>query len=113
MLQRSKVLAGVLVAVFAITTLPIAGWANSSLPMEHAAGCHSRLPATPVPAQPNHQCCAAGHQWAIPGSLMVLYPVVAQVGVRQDADDPQPHLFNRRTHTVISDSPPVTTSLRI
>ncbi|PYX73712.1 MAG: hypothetical protein DMG78_08095 [Acidobacteria bacterium] len=113
MLRTSKVLAGMLVAVFAIAMLPIAGWANSSLHVEQAAGCHSHLPATPAPAQPSHQCCAAGHQWAIPGSPVILHPVIAQAGVHQDAHDLQPHLFSRPTPALISDSPPVTASLRI
>jgi hypothetical protein len=113
MLQRSRALAGMLVAVFAIATLPIAGWANSSNQVQHAGGCHSHLPATPAPEQPSHQCCAAGHQWAIPGSPVVLHPVVVHAAICQDAHDPQLHVFSRRTHTLISDSPPLTTSLRI
>jgi hypothetical protein len=113
MLQRSRVLAGMLVAVFAIAALPIAGWANSSGHVGHAAGCHSHMPSAPTPAQPSHQCCATGHQWAIPGSPVVLHPVIAQAGIRQDAHDFQLYLFTRPTHALISDSPPVTTSLRI
>ncbi|MBZ5684565.1 MAG: hypothetical protein LAP86_05975 [Acidobacteriia bacterium] len=113
MLQRSKVLAGVLVAVFAIATLPIAGWADSPGQVQPTAGCHSHMPATPAPARPGHQCCATGHQWAFPASPVILHPVIAQAGIRQDAHDLQPHGFSSRTHTVIFDSPPVTTSLRI
>jgi len=113
MLQRSKVLAAVLIAVFATATLPLAGRANSSSHMEHVAGCHSRMPSTPVPAQPSHQCCATGHQWAIPGSPVILHPVVAQAGTRQEAHDPQPYLFRDGTRRLIFDSPPATTSLRI
>ena len=113
MLQRSRALAGMLVAVFAIATLPIASWADSSAYMEHPAECHGHMPSTPAPAQPGHQCCAIGHQWAIPGSPVVLHPVIAQAGIRQEGHDRQPHLFSRPTHTAISDSPPVITSLRI
>jgi len=113
MLQRSRVLTGMLVVVFAIATLPIAGWADSPSQVQHLAGCHSHLPATPAPAPPSHQCCAAGHQWAIPGSPVVLHPVVAQAGTREEAHDFQPYLFSRPTHALISDSPPVTASLRI
>ncbi len=113
MLRTSKVLAGMLVAVFAIAMLPIAGWANSTDYSEHPAECHSHTPSAPTPAQPSHQCCAAGHQWAIPGSPVILHPVIAQAGVHQDAHDLQPHLFSRPTPALISDSPPVTASLRI
>lgn len=113
MLQRSRVLAGMLVAVFAIATLPIAGWASSSSQVQHAAGCHSHLPSAPTPAQPSHQCCAAGHQWAIPGSPVILRPVIAQVGNRDEAHEFQFYLFSHPTRTLISDSPPVPTSLRI
>ena len=113
MLRTSKVLAGMLVAVFAIATLPIAGWANSSGPVERAAECHGHMPSTPAPAQPSHQCCAAGHQWAILASPVILHPVVAQAGIRQDAHDFRLSLFSGPTHALISDSPPVTTSLRI
>jgi hypothetical protein len=111
MLRTSKVLAGMLVAVFAIAILPIAGWANSFSQVPHAAGCHTHLPSTPV--GPNHQCCAAGHQWAFPGSPVILHPVMAQVGVRDEAHDFQLCLFTRPTHALISDRPPATTSLRI
>jgi len=113
MLRTSRVLAGMLVAVFTIAMLPIAGWANSSGPVERPAECHGHMPSTPMPAQPSHQCCAAGHQWAIPGAPVVLHPVTAQTGVRQDAHDFEPYLFSPPTHAIISDSPPVTTSLRI
>ena len=113
MLQRSRVLAGMLVAVFATAALPIVGWANSSSQVQHAAGCHSHLPATPAPAQPSHQCCAAGHQWAIPGSPVILHPVIAQAGIRDEAHDFDPYLFSGPANALISDSPPVTTSLRI
>lgn len=112
MRQTSKVLAGMLVAVFATATLPIAGWANSSGPVERAAECHGHMPSTPAPAQPSHQCCATGHQWAIPGSPGILHPVIAQAGTRLEYDI-QPYLFSRPTHAIISDSPPGTTSLRI
>jgi hypothetical protein len=112
MLQRSRVLAGMLVAVFATATLPIAGWANSSGPVERAAACHGHMPSTPAPAHPSHQCCATGHQWAIPGSPVILHPVIAQVGMRLEYDI-QPYLFSRPTRAVLSDSPPVTTSLKI
>ena len=113
MLRTSKVLAGMLVAVFAIAMLPIAGWANSTDYSEHPAECHSHTPSAPTPAQPSHQCCAVGHQWAIPGSPVILHRVIAQAGVHQDAHDLQPHLFSRPTPALISDSPPVTASLRI
>jgi len=112
MLQRSRVLAGMLVAVFATATLPIAGWANSSGTVERAAECHGHMPSTPAPAQPGHQCCATGHQWAIPGSPVILHPVIAQAGTRLEYDL-QPYLFIRPRHAIFSDSPPGTTSLRI
>jgi hypothetical protein len=113
MLQRSKVLAGVLVAVFAAATLPVAGWANSSGHVEPAAGCHRQKPATPTPAQPSHQCCATGHQWAFPGSPLILHPVVAQVGVNQETHNLRSLLSHDRLMAFLSDSPPVNTLLRI
>jgi hypothetical protein len=113
MVQRSRVFAGVLVALFAIAALPIAGWASSSGPVERAAECHGRMPSTPAPAQPSHQCCATGHQWAFPASPVILHPVVAQAGIREEAHDFQLYLFSHPTRALISDSPPVTTSLRI
>jgi len=113
MLRTSKVLAGMLVAVFAIAMLPIAGWANSTDYSEHPAECHSHTPSAPTPAQPSHQCCAVGHQWAIPGSPVILHPVIAQVGIRDEAHDFPPYLLGGPEPAHISDSPPVTTSLRI
>jgi hypothetical protein len=111
MLKTSKVLAGMLVAVFAIAMLPVAGWANSSGLVERVAECHGHMPSTPT--QPSHQCCATGHQWAIPGSPVILHPVIPRVGTREEAHDFQLYLFSGPTHAIISDSPPVTTSLRI
>jgi len=111
--QRSRLLAGMLVAVFGIAMLPIAGWANSSGPVERAAECHGHMPSTPAPAQPSHQCCAAGHQWAIPGSPVILHPVIAQARIRDEAHDFQLYVFSAPANALISDSPPVTTSLRI
>lgn len=111
MLRTSKVLARVLVVVFATAMLPIAGWANSTGPVERAAECHGHMPSAPT--QPSHQCCATGHQWAIPGSLVILHPVIVQVGIREEGHDFQLYLFTGPTHATISDSPPAITSLRI
>jgi len=106
-------LAGVLVAVFATAMLPVAGWANSAGHVEHAAACHSDMPSTPAPAKPSHRCCATGHNWADPGSTVILHPVVAQVGVHKETHDLRPFQFNDRPVAFVSDSPPITTSLRI
>lgn len=107
----SKLLAGMLVAVLAAAILPIAGWANSSGHFGHSAPCHGDMPSPPAPD--SHQCCAAVHQWAIPGSPIVLHSVLAHAGSSHEADEIQPFLFSHPTHAFIFDSPPVTTSLRI
>src|SRR3954447_134975 len=112
MLRRSKILAGILAVVFAAAVLPIAGWASATGHVEHAAGCHSDMPSSPAPAEPSHQCCATGHQWAVPGSPVILQPI-AQVGLHKIAHDLRAFLFNDRALAFVSDSPPVHTSLRI
>jgi len=108
----SKILAGILVLVLAATVLPIAGWASATGQVEHAAGCHSDKPSRPSPAQPSHQCCATGHQWAMPGSPLILHSAIAQVGIHK-MHDLRPFLFGHLALASLSDSPPVPTSLRI
>ena len=113
MLRTSKLLAGMLVAMFVIATFPIADWANSSDPAREAAACHSESPSPPAPVTPSHQCCAVGHEWAFPGSPPILHPVLAQVGVNKETHDLRPLLLHDRPLAFLSDSPPITTSLRI
>jgi len=113
MLQTSKVLARMLLAMFVIAMLPNDGWASSSDPAREAAACHSDQPSPSAPVTPSHQCCAAGHQWAFPGSPLILHLVVAQVRVHKETYDLRPLLAHVRPLAFLSDSPPVTTSLRI
>jgi hypothetical protein len=85
MLRTSKVLAGMLVAVFAIAILPVAGWANSSSQVQQAAGCHSHLPSTPAPVGPSHQCATKRTTSSFAGSpapRMHLSPIVLQLQPR-------------------------------
>jgi len=106
-------LAGVLVAAFATAMLPVATGTSSAGHVEQPAACHSDMPSAPAPSAPSHRCCATGHNWAVPGSSIILDPVVAQVGVHKETHDPRPFLFNDGPVAFVSDSPPITTSLRI
>jgi len=40
--------------------------AFASEPTSHPAGCHGPMPSAPSQAPVSYQCCANGHDWAMP-----------------------------------------------
>lgn len=81
---------------------------------EHPAGCHDSMPESPSPNPANHQCCAAGHDWAVTVSVLISHPAIQLVRTWTEASNPQPHPFNDLPQAFISDSPPTrTVSLKI
>jgi|SRR5579864_6801304 len=63
MLSRGRMVAGLLLVVIAATLPGLHALAFSAA---QPAGCHSHGPASPHPA--TFQCCANGHQAAIPNA---------------------------------------------
>lgn len=84
-LRSLKVLAMLLAAVFTTAAVPAASWSISAAHMDRSAGCHHQLPA-PTPARGSHQYCAAGHQWAVLGTPIVVPPLAVRVEVDVQAE---------------------------
>ena len=90
-------------------------------PMNPPAGCHGHGPASAAPAHPapvpaSYQCCATGHQAALPNAPFSLYSAAAQLCSLNAGEgfglDLAPNL-PAAALVAPSDSPPITTSLRI
>jgi hypothetical protein len=79
----------------------------------HPAGCHDSMPETPSPSPADHECCVSGHDWAVTVSAPILHLIVQQIRAVTESHNLQLHLCSDRPLAVVSDSPPVTTSLRI
>jgi hypothetical protein len=105
----------VLVLLFTTLAAAPALWALEfpSTPVAHPVACHDSMPESPSPAPVNHQCCSGGHLWAVPASTPIVIPAIVQVGTHcgtRDFQRPFPGLLSTLP---ISDSPPITDSLRI
>ena len=112
MLRPSKVLARVLIAVSVAAVFPVIVSASSG-PASHGAVCHHEFPVVPTPSNRSHQCCMSGHQWAVPGSSLMLRPVAAEAAGHNESCELTALLPGDYTFTFLSDSPPVITLLRI
>lgn len=112
MLRISRVLAVMLVAVLSTVALPAGDWSISAVHMGQSGGCHHKLPA-PSPVRGNHQCCVAGHHFAVPGTPANLRPVVVRSEFEIQTDELEPFLTKNLPLSVVADSPPAITSLRI
>jgi hypothetical protein len=113
MLQTSKLLAGVLIAVSATAVFPVIVRAGSTTHLGHTSSCHHDFPVSPAPTPTSHQCCVSGHQWAVPGSAVTLRCVVAERVVHAESRHLQVSLLIDGPSAFLSHSPPVHTSLRI
>jgi hypothetical protein len=113
MLQTSKLLAGVLIAVSSTAIFPVIAWAGSPAQLGHTSSCHHEFPMPPAPSRTSHQCCASGHQWAVPGSAVTLRCVVAERVVHGERRNVHVGLLMDGPPAFLSHSPPVNTSLRI
>ena len=81
----------------------------------HPAGCHGHGPATPLPSQTDFQCCANGHQAAMPNAAFSIYSTAAQVCslVDSDRDGLEFVSFGSSLLVAPSYSPPGAVPLRI
>jgi len=112
-LRKAKILAGILTVLFVATVFPLAGWMSGSGGLRSAAACHSHMPSPPTPEPNKHECCVAGHNWAILASALTFDPPLATTGTDELMHDRQLSDPNENQRLLISDSPPPTTSLRI
>lgn len=82
----------------------------------HPAGCHSHGPASPIPSPVDYQCCASGHQAAMPNIAFSLRSASAQLCLLHGGEDLELESVPRQFPTgeiVSSYSPPGTSPLRI
>ncbi|HEY6370975.1 MAG TPA: hypothetical protein VIX37_10375 [Candidatus Sulfotelmatobacter sp.] len=81
----------------------------------HPAGCHGQGPATPVPSPTNYQCCANGHQAAMPNAAFSIGLMVAQICSLEHCDGAGLRFVSlpSAVFVVPSNSPPGAVPLRI
>jgi hypothetical protein len=106
-------IAGLLLLITLAARLPGAPALAFSAAPAHPAGCHSHLPAPPVPA--SYQCCVNAHDAAMPSAIFSPHPALTQfsaVGGDQGAlpSFPSDH---SEILSVASGSPPGAVPLRI
>jgi hypothetical protein len=80
-----------------------------------AAGCHHRLPVAPSKAPVSYQCCAGGHEAAIPNAVFSSPPPGNPVSVLQPRYSPPTRSLNTPSLVLncASDSPPGVIALRV
>jgi hypothetical protein len=109
--------------VAAVLLIPMAialpGAQAMAAPARHPAGCHGPAPATRFPAPTSYQCCASGHQAALPNASFALLSsisVVAQLCSLDGRGGPRLSFVSclySAVFVVPSNSPPGVASLRI
>jgi len=121
-MQAISRITGVLLLITAVSVLPGAhlpgfhAFTSSSAQPGRPAGCHSQQPATPTHTPISHQCCASGHNTAIPSAAFSSCPLIARFSALIDIagislaalTGLQPAALD-----VPTDSPPGTVPLRI
>jgi hypothetical protein len=102
----------ILLSLTVATALP--GAHDLPLPAA-AAGCHHQ-PANPSPAPRNYQCCASGHDAAMPSAALSLLLMASHLCGFDHSDGPRRD-FVRLAHFAVlivpSNSPPGIAPLRI
>lgn len=88
----------------------------AAAPVRHPAGCHGNMPSVPSPAPVSYQCCANGHDWAMPSVQFSCDRPVAGI-VLADINDVGGVIFGEYPHSseslFQSASPPRSSPLRI
>jgi hypothetical protein len=82
----------------------------------HPAGCHNHGPATPAPAPASFQCCASGHQAAMPNASYSPHPLAGRLSALTAGEQlSQDFALGRLPARLIvpSNSPPGAVPLRI
>jgi len=111
---NSRLIAVLLVVTFVAAISGVQGFASE--PMTHPAGCHAPMPRFPSLAPVSYQCCANGHDWAIPNVQFSCDRPVAEI-VPADVSDEGNLSFGEQRHipqsVFQSASPPRSSPLRI
>jgi hypothetical protein len=114
MQSSGRMIAGLLLVVIAASLPGMHALAFSAVQPSHPAGCHSHGPATPHPA--SFQCCASGHQAAMPNATFSPRAMDVQL-CRLAAGEEGRFRFASDRHSVMfvvpSNSPPDIAPLRI
>ena len=81
----------------------------------HPAGCHGHGPATPLPSQTDFQCCANGHQAAMPNAAFSLGSDFAEPCMLEQSKGANLGFvsFDSALFVIPSNSPPGVAPLRI
>jgi hypothetical protein len=99
---------------------PVAQADSFSLPLHlHPAGCHSQessAPKAPSPLPTSYQCCANGHDVAVPNASFSVRSMAAQLCSLVSADEPRLNFASSLRSQELpapSNSPPSGVPLRI
>jgi hypothetical protein len=118
MARSLRILAILLVAVSA-SALPdlhaLAFYEAGSGSTHPAAGCHHRLPVAPSKTPVSYQCCAGGHEAAIPNAVFSSPLPGNPVFVLQDGHFLPAHSLGTPSlvFSFVADSPPGVIALRV
>src|SRR5215475_9416377 len=96
-MRPNSAVTAVLLVCTLLAAAPAAGALEFPPPIAgHPAACHDSIPENPPAAPRSHQCCAAGHDWAVTVSREIPHPAVESAGTRMEAGDPEPLLSSGR-----------------
>jgi hypothetical protein len=114
MARRSSWLVPILLITVVVTLPGAHAFAFSFSPAEHPSACHSHTPAKQPLAPVNYQCCAGGHDAAVPSKAFSSSPPLLQP---EDLDG-SPELVSSGAlpslpFVASTNSPPELTPLRI
>lgn len=111
-----RLIAAILFVPFVAAMFRTQALAVPTMPVEHAAGCHSPMPAIPTPTPAGYQCCVMGHHGVMPGTAYSAGQPAAGMQSRNAAEFPfAVSLVSRHETSVVfsSASPPQGVPLRI
>jgi len=81
-----RMVAAVLLIPMAMALPGAQAMSSPAVPAHHSAGCHGQAPATRFPAPTSYQCCASGHQAALPNASFALLSSISVVAQRCSLD---------------------------
>jgi hypothetical protein len=113
-----RMIAAVLLIPMAMALPGAQAMSSPTAPARHPVGCHGPAPATRFPEPTSYQCCASGHQAALPNASFALRSSisVAQLCSLDGSGGPRLSFFSWLHSAVLvvpSNSPPGAAPLRI
>jgi hypothetical protein len=98
----SRIVGVLVLAAFAASSVGAQAFTLPAAQNTHPAGCHGHSLPTHAPVPLNHQCCIAGHNHAIPGSMFSGLTLLPYFGLAGNPDLAEvPYRFNDR-RTILS-----------